>query len=442
MSATSRWPVARPCWNRCAGYHHLPGRAQSSDGLCRSFDYRSSGTTYSSGIGVVALRRLSDALADGDPILAVRQGKRGRQRRCGPVPATPRRARPGWPTSSAPRCGWPACPRTTCGTSRRTAPRTPLGDHVELVGAERRVCGEHRPDVGFCGLGSVKTNLGHCRSGRRASRASSRPCTSRTPEHLPPHPFFDRARDQGELAESPFFLSDTAQTCSDENRRTCWSTRWASAARTSPPCSPRRPPARHRRAERDIVRLVLSGTPGRAGRMSKQARRRAGQRRARRPRTWRTRCGSGGTPSPNVGSSPRRRTSSRRRAARAPSAAGPDDAQRAFSRRACAPRTGTVGAPALLHGLLAALPDRTEVLRAGDPRSRGPVLVALTDDLEGMVADAWLNGVEVNWEAIADGRGRRVVAADVPVPAQALLGAGPAVARSDEPERRRGTRRA
>jgi phthiocerol/phenolphthiocerol synthesis type-I polyketide synthase E len=56
------------------GYLHAPGGVLSEDGYCRSYDASSTGTVYSSGIGVVALRRVSDALADGDPILAVVRG--------------------------------------------------------------------------------------------------------------------------------------------------------------------------------------------------------------------------------------------------------------------------------------------------------------------------------------------------------------------------------
>ena len=48
---------------------------------CRAFDARSAGTVLTSGAGVVALRRLADALDDGDPILAVDQGHGDQQRR-------------------------------------------------------------------------------------------------------------------------------------------------------------------------------------------------------------------------------------------------------------------------------------------------------------------------------------------------------------------------
>jgi phthiocerol/phenolphthiocerol synthesis type-I polyketide synthase E len=53
------------------GYWWEPGGALSQDGHCRPFDKAASGTVFSSGAGMVVLKRLSDALADGDRIRAV-----------------------------------------------------------------------------------------------------------------------------------------------------------------------------------------------------------------------------------------------------------------------------------------------------------------------------------------------------------------------------------
>ncbi len=53
------------------GYIYREGEILSRDGYCRSFDANASGTIFSSGVGVVVLRRLEDALADHDHIHAV-----------------------------------------------------------------------------------------------------------------------------------------------------------------------------------------------------------------------------------------------------------------------------------------------------------------------------------------------------------------------------------
>ncbi len=56
------------------GYQYDPGSIMSADGSCRPFDAAASGTVFGSGGGVVVLKRLEDALADGDHIRAVVRG--------------------------------------------------------------------------------------------------------------------------------------------------------------------------------------------------------------------------------------------------------------------------------------------------------------------------------------------------------------------------------
>jgi acyl transferase domain-containing protein/acyl carrier protein len=57
-----------------AGYYYEPGGIFSPDGHCRVFDENAAGVVFGNGVGVVVLRRLADALADGDPIHAVVKG--------------------------------------------------------------------------------------------------------------------------------------------------------------------------------------------------------------------------------------------------------------------------------------------------------------------------------------------------------------------------------
>src|SRR5262249_9074249 len=56
------------------GYQYQEGSIFSPDGHCRPFDARANGTTVGSGAGAVVLKRLADALADGDRIDAVLLG--------------------------------------------------------------------------------------------------------------------------------------------------------------------------------------------------------------------------------------------------------------------------------------------------------------------------------------------------------------------------------
>ena len=78
------------------GYLYQQGGIASPDGHCRAFDAAAQGVVSGSGVGVVVLKRLADALADGDAVRAVvlgsainndgaRQGRlhRPRRRRAG-----------------------------------------------------------------------------------------------------------------------------------------------------------------------------------------------------------------------------------------------------------------------------------------------------------------------------------------------------------------------
>ena len=56
------------------GYLHQEGGMVSADGHCRPFDAGANGTIFGDGAGVVLLKRLEDALADGDHIYAVIRG--------------------------------------------------------------------------------------------------------------------------------------------------------------------------------------------------------------------------------------------------------------------------------------------------------------------------------------------------------------------------------
>jgi len=53
------------------GYPYKEGEILSPDGHCRPFDHRSKGTIFGSGTGVIVLRRLEDAIEDGDHIHGV-----------------------------------------------------------------------------------------------------------------------------------------------------------------------------------------------------------------------------------------------------------------------------------------------------------------------------------------------------------------------------------
>ncbi|MGL5863673.1 MAG: type I polyketide synthase, partial [Phycicoccus sp.] len=142
------------------GYRHVPDGIFSTDGTVRPFSAEGTGIVYSQGVGVVVLRRLEDALADGDPVLAVVHGtavNNDGADKAGLTAPSPRgQARV---IAEALAVAGVTAPQVGYVEAHGTA--TPLGDSVE-VAALSRVFGDHGPP--WCGLGSVKSNLGHTNS--------------------------------------------------------------------------------------------------------------------------------------------------------------------------------------------------------------------------------------------------------------------------------------
>ena len=69
------WPGAsRSLFPKSAVTSTKTGEWDRADGHCRTFDAEAQGTVFGSGSGVVLLKRLEDALADGDHIYAVIKG--------------------------------------------------------------------------------------------------------------------------------------------------------------------------------------------------------------------------------------------------------------------------------------------------------------------------------------------------------------------------------
>lgn len=133
-------------------------RSQSPQGRCKTFDASADGYVRGEGCGVVVLKRLSDALADGDTVLAVIRG--GAVNHDGPsggltVPSGP--AQEAVIRAALANAGVEPS-RVSYLEAHGTA--TPLGDPIE-VRALQRVFTPGREPSRPLALGSVKTNVGH-----------------------------------------------------------------------------------------------------------------------------------------------------------------------------------------------------------------------------------------------------------------------------------------
>ncbi|TDC56004.1 SDR family NAD(P)-dependent oxidoreductase [Actinomadura sp. KC345] len=139
------------------GYLSTPDGIYSADGHVRAFSAEGTGIVYSQGAGVVVLRRLRDALEDGDPVLAVVHGTAvnndGAAKAGFTAPSLRGQAR----VLAEAQAVAGVEPRQV-GYVEAHGTATRIGDPIE-VAALRTVFGETGP--AWCGLGSVKSNIGH-----------------------------------------------------------------------------------------------------------------------------------------------------------------------------------------------------------------------------------------------------------------------------------------
>jgi amino acid adenylation domain-containing protein/FkbH-like protein len=187
------------------GYHHVEGGMLSEDGHCRPFDAHSAGTVFSNGGGVVLLKRLDDALRDGDTIHAVLRGfginNDGGAKHSYAAPSADGQA----DAIRRAHLDSGVDPRTiTCVEAHGTG--TPLGDPIEIAGltdAFRR----GTDDRGFCAIGSLKSNLGHLDT---AAGVCGLIKTALSLQHgqLPPMLHFTEPNPRIDFANSPFFVND------------------------------------------------------------------------------------------------------------------------------------------------------------------------------------------------------------------------------------------
>jgi phthiocerol/phenolphthiocerol synthesis type-I polyketide synthase E len=142
-----------------SGYLFQEDGVMSPDGHCRPFSAEARGTVFGSGVGVVTLRRLADAVKAGDEILAVVKGSAinndGAVKAGFTAPAV--RGQADVIGEALANAGVTA-DEINYVEGHGTA--TPLGDPIE-VQALTQAFRETTTRTGYCGLGSVKSNIGH-----------------------------------------------------------------------------------------------------------------------------------------------------------------------------------------------------------------------------------------------------------------------------------------
>ncbi len=196
------------------GYLYHEGSILSPDGHCRAFDARAGGTVGGSGVGIVALQRLEDALAEGSRIRAVIRGSAVNNDGASKVGFT------------APSVDAQAEAVATALEVAGVRPDsidyvethgtgTPVGDPVEIAALSRafRASTDHK---GFCAVGSVKSNIGHLDP---AAGVAGLIKTVLAMENrlIPPSLHFEEPNPEIDFENSPFYVNDRLADWPDDD---------------------------------------------------------------------------------------------------------------------------------------------------------------------------------------------------------------------------------
>ena len=186
------------------GYVYREGEILSRDGHCRSFDAASSGTIFGSGLGIVVLRRLADAIRDGDFIHAIIRGTAinndGARKVSYLAPSVAGQADA---ISEALTVADVDADSISYVETHGTG--TTVGDPIEIAALTRafRATSERN---GFCAIGSLKTNVGHLDA---AAGVAGFIKTVMALEHrqLPPSLNFSQPNPLIDFDNSPFYVN-------------------------------------------------------------------------------------------------------------------------------------------------------------------------------------------------------------------------------------------
>ncbi|MCL1471384.1 type I polyketide synthase [Argonema antarcticum] len=185
------------------GYLSQEGFA-SPDGHCRSFDAKAQGSIFGSGVGVVVLKRLDDAIADGDSIHAIIKGSainNDGALKAGYTAPSP----DGQSAVISEAQAIAGIEPETINYIEAHGSGTPLGDPIEIA-ALTQVFQSRTTQKSFCAVGSVKTNFGHLGA---AAGVAGLIKTVLAIKHqlIPPSLHFEQPNSKIDFANSPFYVN-------------------------------------------------------------------------------------------------------------------------------------------------------------------------------------------------------------------------------------------
>lgn len=187
-----------------SGYLYQEGGIESPDGYCRAYDANANGTVFSNGLGVVILKRLQDAVQDGDYIYAVIKGwnvnNDGNDKAGFTAPSINGQAK-----CIVGALAFANVQPDSLQYIEGHGTGTTLGDAIELQALTKAFALQTEKKQ-FCAIGSVKTNIGHTEIA--AGMASFIKTTLSLKEKvIPPSLHFTTPNLKIAFANTPFYVN-------------------------------------------------------------------------------------------------------------------------------------------------------------------------------------------------------------------------------------------
>lgn len=192
---------------QAGGYIYQEGGVLSKDGHCRPFDADGAGTVVGNGVGIVVLKRLADAVRDGDYIHAVIKGSAinndGREKVGYTAPSVEGQA-----AVIRQALGMAVIEPETIMYVETHGTGTPLGDPVE-VAALALAHGDRDPAI-LCALGALKASIGHLDAAAGIAGLIKTVLVLQHKE-IPPNPYYNNPNPNADLSR-PFYINRERQT--------------------------------------------------------------------------------------------------------------------------------------------------------------------------------------------------------------------------------------
>lgn len=197
-----------------SGYLYHEGGMESQDGHCRTFDAQATGTLFGDAVAFTVLKRLEDAIADGDTIHAVIKGSAmnndGSLKVGYAAPSVEGQANV--IATAIENAGLTA---DAIGYIEAHGTATRIGDPIE-VAALTKAFQRTTNKLNFCAIGSIKPNVGHL---DRAAGVSGLIKAALMVKHglIPPLLHFETANPEIDFENSPFYVPPRLQAWKEES---------------------------------------------------------------------------------------------------------------------------------------------------------------------------------------------------------------------------------